>query len=277
MTKNAPFTLNTAPRWAPAVRCLAFAVWALSAAQALAHDTWFERVADPKRTNEQPLVLALGTGNQYPLYEDPVQPNVVAHLACTDARGAVYQPASARVGRRHALFRIPGPEAGSFSCVARLQTFDIELEAAKVDVYFDDIQAGDSLRQVLAQQRAKGNPFEESYLKVARIEGVAAPARGQSEPLDVLRVAPRGVLRAGADVVFEVQRDGKPLANLPVQLLHETTAGGVWVRTDAAGRISYRLPQPGRWLLRGVDLRPPISPGARWDSRFIAYTFEVDR
>jgi hypothetical protein len=277
MNKNAAFTPPASARLMPVLGRLALVVWALSAVQALAHDTWFERVADPKRTTGEPLVLALGTGNQYPLYEDPVQPNVVTHLACTDARGMVYQPASARVGRRHTLFRVPGPEADSFSCVARLQTFEIELVPAKVDLYFDEIQAGDSLRQVLAQQRAQGLPFEERYLKVARAEGVAAPERGHSEPLDVLRVAPRGVLQAGSSVVFEVQRDGKPLPNLPVQLLNETTAGGMWARTDAAGRVTYRLPQPGRWLLRGVDLRPPTTSGARWESRFIAYTFEVAR
>jgi hypothetical protein len=62
-----------------------------------------------------------------------------------------------------------------------------------------------------------------------------------------------------------------------VELLHETTPGGLWARTDAAGRVSFRLPQPGRWLLRGVDLRPPITEDARWESRFIAYTFEVAR
>lgn len=258
-------------------RSLALVVGALSVLPALAHDTWFERVDEPGGAAAPPLQLALGTGNQYPRYEEPVHPKVVTHLACTDARGAIHQPESARVSRRHTVLRVPGPEAGTFSCVVRLQTFEVELAPAIVDLYFDEIRASDALRAVLARQRAQGRPFEERYLKVARIEGVAAPVRDKSQPMDVLRVAPRGLLQAGTEAVFEVQRDGKPLAALPVELLHETTPGGLWGRTDAAGRVSFRLAQPGRWLLRGVDLRPPITEDARWESRFIAYTFEVAR
>jgi hypothetical protein len=84
-------------------------------------------------------------------------------------------------------------------------------------------------------------------------------------------------LRAGAEVTFEVQRDGKPLSALPVQLLHDALPAGLWARTDDAGRIRVRLALPGRWLLRGVDLRPPAGEGARWESRFITYSFEATR
>lgn len=264
-------------RCAPVARRLGLAVLMMMAGSVWAHDTWLERIDNPKEGAGQPLQLALGTGNQYPLYEVPVEPKVVTHLACTDARGAVHKPESVRVGRRHTVLRVPGPEVGTFSCAAVLQPFDAEFAPAIVDLYFDEIRASDALRAVLARQRAQGRPFQERYLKVARIEGVAAPARSDSQPLDVLRVAPLGVLQSGRDVVFEVQRDGKPLAGLPVEVLHESTPGGVWGRTDTAGRVGFRLSQPGRWLLRGVDLRAPITETARWESRFIAYTFEVAR
>ncbi|MBL8340251.1 MAG: DUF4198 domain-containing protein [Rubrivivax sp.] len=258
----------------------AVAMAALTAAPALAHDTWFERVEAGERAAAQPLQLALGTGTHYPRYEDPVQPKYLAHLACVDGQGTAYKTEPARAGRRHTVVRVPGLDAAAFSCVARLHSFEIELTPALVDVYFEEIRAGDALRAVLSRQRAQGQPFEERYLKVARIEGLVAPARPQSaerQPLDVLRVAPGGVLKAGAEAVFEVQRDGKPLADQPVQLLNDAAPAGLWARTDAAGRITIRLPLPGRWLLRGVDLRPPASEGARWESRFIAYTFEVAR
>lgn len=264
-----------------ATRARGFVVAALAMAAVfaalpvLAHDTWFERI----ESNDagQPLQLALGTGTHYPRYEDPVQPKVMTHLACTDAQGTAYKPEPARVGRRHSVLRVPGLDASAFSCVMRLQSFEIELAPALVDVYFEEIRASEALRAVLARQRAQGRPFEERYLKFARIEGLVPPPRTESQALDVLRVAPRGPLRVGADGVFEVQRDGKPLADLPVQLLHEAAPAGLWARTDAAGRITLRLPLPGRWLLRGVDLRPPAADGERWDSRFIAYTFEVAR
>lgn len=250
---------------------------ALAAVPVLAHDTWFERIEAGERPADKPLQLALGTGAHFPRYEDPVQPKYLAHLACTDGKGMAHQPEPPREGRRYTTVRVPGLDAAAFSCVARLQPFEIELESKLVDVYFEEIRAGEALRAVLARQRAQGRPFAERYLKVARIEGEAAPPRAGNQPLDVQRVAPGGTLKAGAEAVFEVLRDGKPLEDLPVQLLNDTAPAGLWARTDAAGRITVRLPLPGRWLLRGVDLRPPATEGERWDSRFIAYTFEVAR
>lgn len=270
--------MNVRSQWRQASRrgALAAITVALLAGPpaALAHDTWFERIDGPAG---QPLPLALGTGTHFPRYEEPVQPKVVAHLACTDATGKAHQPEPARVGRRHTVLRVPGLDATAFSCVARLQPFEIELTPALVDVYFEEIRASEALRAIAMQQRAQGRSFQERYLKVARIEGTVAPPRTQAQPLDVLRVAPAGELKAGAEVVFEVQRDGKPLPDQPVQMLNEALPAGLWARTDAGGRIRLRLPLPGRWLLRGVDLRPPASEGARWESRFIAYTFEAAR
>jgi hypothetical protein len=250
---------------------VALSVGSLSAR---AHDTWFERV---DAAAGQPLQLALGTGARFPRYEEPVQPKVVEHLACADARGKPHQPEPARVGRRHTVLSVPGLDAAAFSCVARLQTFELELTPALLDVYFEEIRAADTLRAIAAKRRAQGRSFQERYLKVARIEGVWAPPRSEMQPLDVLRVAPGGELQAGAEVVFEVLRDGKPLPDLPMQLLNDAMPAGLWTRTDAAGRVKLRLPLPGRWLLRGVDLRPPPGEGERWESRFIAYTFEAAR
>lgn len=241
---------------------------------ARAHDTWFERIDAPAG---QPLQLALGTGVHFPRYEEPVLLKYVEHLACTDDRANDHKPELARVGRRHTVLQVPALVTAGFSCVVRLQPFEIELTPALVDIYLDEIRATDALRAIAAKQRAQGRAFEERYLKVARIEGAVASPRAGMQPLDVLRVAPDGELKAGAEAVFEVRRDGKPLPELPVQLLNDTLPVGLWARTDAAGRVKLRLPLPGRWLLRGVDLRPPASEVARWESRFMAYTFEVAR
>jgi hypothetical protein len=241
---------------------------------AQAHDTWFERI---DAAAGQPLQLALGTGAHFPRFESPVQLKFVEHLACTDAMGKAIKPEPAREGRRHTVLRVAGLDVTAFSCVARLQPFEIDLTPALVDAYFEEIRAADALRAAVAQQRLQRRGFQERYLKVARIEGTLAPPRNSVQPLDVLRVAPGGELRAGAEVTFEVQRDGKPLSALPVQLLHDALPAGLWARTDDAGRIRVRLALPGRWLLRGVDLRPPAGEGARWESRFITYSFEATR
>ena len=70
-------------------------------------------------------------------------------------------------------------------------------------------------------------------------------------------------------------RDGQPLAGLPVELRHENSALGLWRRTDGDGQVRIALPWPGRWLLRGVDLRVADDDADAWDSRFATLSFDV--
>jgi hypothetical protein len=65
------------------------------------------------------------------------------------------------------------------------------------------------------------------------------------------------------------------LAGLALELRSETSPLGIWRRTDAQGRIDVSLPLPGRWLLRGVDLRVSALDPDRWDSRFVTLAFDV--
>jgi hypothetical protein len=93
--------------------------------------------------------------------------------------------------------------------------------------------------------------------------------------MDVLRQAPAGALAVGGEATFQVLREGRPLADFPVELVNERSPIGLWSRTDAQGRITMRLPLPGRWLLRGTDLRLSSSDPKRWESQFITYAFDV--
>ena len=86
-----------------------------------------------------------------------------------------------------------------------------------------------------------------------------------------------GPLAPGGEAVFQVLREGRPLAGFNVELVNERSPIGLWHRTDAEGRIRARLPLPGRWLLRGTDLRLSTSDTTRWESQFITYAFEVTR
>jgi hypothetical protein len=62
-----------------------------------------------------------------------------------------------------------------------------------------------------------------------------------------------------------------------VELINERSPVGLWHRTDAEGRINAKLPLPGRWILRGVELKLAPSDPTRWESQFITYAFEVAR
>jgi hypothetical protein len=79
----------------------------------------------------------------------------------------------------------------------------------------------------------------------------------------------------GDRLAFQVLRDGQPLADFAVELRSATVRFGQWGRTDADGRVEFKPPLPGRWLLRGVDLRVSATDPDAWDSRFVTLAFEV--
>lgn len=251
---------------------------ALLPAAACAHDTWFGPLSP---TDRGELVLALGTGTRFPKWESGLEPGHIASSGCRgdgvsaaplrhleDARDAIVLRSAGRVPMRAAI-----------TCWAQLVPFEIEIGPDRVKVYLDEINASAALRAVEAQRRARGLPWKERYLKHARIELGRADGPLRTEPLplgmDVTMQAPRRPLQRGDVVDFQVWRDGRPLADQPMELIGDGTPVGVWLRTDAEGRLRAALPAPGQWVLRGVDLRAPAADDAPWLSDFVTLVFEV--
>ncbi len=163
------------------------------------------------------------------------------------------------------------------SCWAQLSPFEVELAAGAVAVYFKDIQAPPAVRQQWAQMEARGVPWKERYTKHARIE--LEPDAGAALPvdmaMDVLIESPQRPLQQGQTLQFRVLRDGQPLPDFAVELRNERSALGLWRKTDAQGRVSIVAPLPGRWVLRGTDLRLSEAEPNLWVSRFVTLAFEV--
>lgn len=236
---------------------------AFAAAPAAAHDTWFERAAD----NGVPL--ALGTGNRFPVAETPVDARYLVARHCIGADGTRVALDAQDTTRLR-------PGAGAATCVVQLQPFDIELPPEKVAIYFAETRPAPAIKQAWADQRGRGAPFRERYTKFARIEldprGAATPS---GAAMDVVRTDPAGPLTTGTDAVFQVLRDGQPFEGFPVELVNERSPIGLWLRTDADGRVKARLPLAGRWLLRGTDIRRASTEGTAFESRFVTYAFDV--
>ena len=146
------------------------------------------------------------------------------------------------------------------SCWLQLAPFEFELPPDKIEVYFKEIRPNAVVLAAWAELKARGLPFLEKYTKSARID-----------------LGPQTVPTAAVGTAMDVLREGRPLADLPVELVNERSPIGLWHRTDAQGRVRARLPLPGRWLLRGTDLRLSASDPTRWESQFITYAFEVAR
>jgi Domain of unknown function (DUF4198) len=236
------------------------------AASAQAHDTWFSHQTDG--------LLTLATGNRFPVGEQGVDTKFFTRQGCRGPQGVAAPLALVRYTETASLLR--SPPAGTTTCWVQLEPFEFELPPDKIEVYFKEIRPSAAVLQAWAQLRARGLPFIERYTKSARIDlGPEASAVTVGTAMDVLRetAAPK----VGNEAVFQLLRAGKPLADFNVELVNERSPIGLWHRTDAQGRIRARLPLPGRWLLRGTDLRLSERDATKWESQFITYAFDVAR
>jgi hypothetical protein len=201
-----------------------------------------------------------------------------ARSGCRAGDGAAQALDKLRYTDKATVLRTTLVANAAFTCFVQLEPFEFELPADKIEIYFKEIRPSAAVLGAWADLKARGLPFIEKYTKSARIDvgAVTAPAL-TGTAMDVLRQAPSGSIAVGGEATFQVLREGRPLTDFPVELINERSPIGLWHRTDAQGRITARLPLPGRWLLRGTDLRLSKSDPTRWESQFITYAFEVSR
>lgn len=241
----------------------------LCAGSVSAHDTWFASMPGG--------VLALGTGNRFPVTELAVDDKFFAKRGCIAADGTPGALDKLRFTDKTTLLR-PKTAGAAQTCFVQLEPFEVELPADKIEIYFKEIRPSAAALSAWADLKARGLPFKERYTKSARIDlGADASAQTTGTAMDALRVSPSGALKTGGVAVFQLLQNGKPLPDFSVELVNERSQLGLWHRTDADGRISARLPLPGRWLLRGTELKLAASDATQWESQFITYAFEVGR
>ncbi len=248
---------------------------ALAATTATAHDTWFAVVPD---ANAPAALLALGTGDRFPVQEYTLTMAQLHSSGCRTDSGDTVPLAFERDSDTALLLRAPAAAGGS-SCWAQSVPFELELAADKIALYLTEIQAPPAVHEAWAALHARGLPWKERYTKHARIVlGAPGAASAREAPLgmDVVLDGPGSeVLRVGDEVGFVVLRDGRALAGQAVELHGDRSALGFWRRTDDAGRVRFKLPLAGRWVLRGTDLRLSPEDPDTWQSRFVTLAFDV--
>lgn len=270
-------------------RGAAIALLLLATAPASAHDTWFAVRAQALPGN---VVLTLGTGDQFPTYEFTIPPAMLARHGCRQGAQSsdltpVAQAATALVLRTRAATAEP------LVCWAQLEPSELVLAPDKIGVYLDEIDAGPELRATWAVMAARGKPWKERYTKHSRVllAGAGAPSEAPASvsglaavastawptpmDMDVLLESPVADLREGRELVFRVLREGQPLAGFSIELRGAAAGSARWLRTDAEGRVRFRAPAAGRWVLRGTDLRLTEGRPDEWDSRWINLAFEI--
>ncbi len=232
-------------------RLSAAVLLAASVAGAAAHDTWFEPLpstaaghAGVRARHRQPLPDCTSSRSA----TNTSSPAAAAATGATAAPLAHVEDRPVVLVVRSAT---PLNPRAALTCWAQLAPFDVEVPPDKIELYLREIQASPALREIWAAMKARGLPWRERYTKHARIEfGGAGPRTPLAIGMDVLLDSPRWPVRAGDALGFQVLRNGAPLANLPVELVSEHSALGIWRKTDAEGRVRVTAPLAGRWLLR---------------------------
>jgi hypothetical protein len=175
-------------------------------------------------------------------------------------------------------------DARAAACWLELTPIAFTLTPDLVQVYFDDIRAPQSVRDLWAAQQKAGIGWREVYRKFVRAElplpgaapatSVAALRGARGFPLELVPLGDAPV-RARVAADYQALADGKPVAGLPVEFVSIRSPLGIWTQSDAQGRIRLALPFPGEWLLRATALDPPASPRDAWHSRFATLTVLV--
>jgi hypothetical protein len=213
---------------------------------------------------------------QFPVQQVAVGAPSLARGGCRDGEGRALPLRTLRETPTALILAVAPGATQTLSCWGQQSPFEVELPADKVALYLREINPPAWVHAEWARLQSLGLPWKERYAKHARIElgrddGTATAPVAMA--MDVLLDHPAP--RVGEPLVFQVLRDGQPLADQAVELRGDMSPFGLWRRTDAEGRVSFTAPLAGRWVLRGTDLRRSETQPDQFESRFFNLAFEA--
>ncbi len=182
---------------------------------------------------------------------------------------------------------LPGTDPAGFARIDRPGLYvvgyrssrsSIELEAEKFEKYLAD-EGLESVSKERARRGDSGKPGKEVYSRCAKALVVAGggPTAGFDRALGfTLELVPRRVPGLG-ELPVDLLYEGKPLAGALVVAMNQAEpASKLTARTDRAGRVVFKVPSQGIWLVKAVHMIPAQpDTGADWESLWASLTFEI--
>ena len=110
--------------------------------------------------------------------------------------------------------------------------------------------------------------------------GTSTEAQGDSTlgfTLELLAQKNPYALHPGEELPIRLTYEGRPLTNaLVVAMNRANPMAKLTARTDAKGRVTFRLTQDGTWLIKAVHMIPaPTGTNADWESFWASLTFQL--
>jgi uncharacterized GH25 family protein len=257
---------------------ICFAALLLICTSVSAHDTWLIP-EDARVATGAEIRLDLTSGMAFPALDSAISPERVV-IAKSRLAGTTLDIDDRRAGETSLTFAFTPNASGIATVWVELGPRSLELTPAQVDEYLDEIGADVKLRE-LAKRRGTAR-WREQYTKHTKtFVAVGTPKEDAAgtEPvglgLEIVPARDPTAFHAGDSLPLRVFRNGVPLPNFRVGALREGAVTAEYETTDIQGRALLKLPQAGRWLIRGTDLRPATSPDLEWESDFTTLTIDV--
>lgn len=251
---------------------------AFGGATVAAHDLWIEPTAFLAQAGKV-LGLQLRVGEN--LVGDPVprDPALIKDFVVVDA--ARTRPIVGRDGADPAgLLRITAP--GLHIVGYQSEPSRIGLSAKGFSQYLNE-EGLEHIAELRARRKQTNADTSDSFVRCAKslIQSGAATEAQQDRALGfkLELVAERNpyVLAPGDELPVRLTYEQQPLAGaLVVAQSKRNPAATISMRSDKDGRVRFRLPAAGMWLIKVVHMVPaPAASQAEWASYWASLTFEM--
>jgi uncharacterized GH25 family protein len=141
----------------------------------------------------------------------------------------------------------------------------------------------DAIVALRASRNQTGAGAHELFSRCAKslvLAGSPGPAQGDQAlgfPLELVAERNPYALRMGQDFPVRLTYEHRPLAGaLVIAMNRLNPAQKLAARSDRDGRVRFRLPVGGMWLVKAVHMLPaPAGTNAEWMSYWASLTFEM--
>ena len=257
---------------------LVVAAIALSGARLLAHDMWIEPMTYSPETGDI-VGVRLRVGQDFLGDPLPRNPELINQFVVEDAEGR--RPVVGRSGADPAGFlRVAMP--GLLVIGYHSNPSAVELAAEKFNQYLKE--EGLDAVAALRARRGQTGAAREIFSRCAKslvLSGSPNKTQGDRTlgfALELVAERNPYTMVVGQDLPVRLTYENRPLAGaLVVAMNRSNPSDKLTARSDKDGRVRFRLPRTGVWLIKAVHMvEAPAGANAEWASYWASLTFELN-
>ena len=253
----------------------------LTTTPCFAHDTWL-LPRSPLATDGKALLVDLTSGMAFPKKETAIKADRIASSGWrTGADNGTFDALQA--ADSSLVVNVSPSGTGTAVIFLSLKPNNIELAAADVAHYFDEIGAPDALRRAWADEGPDAK-YHETYTKHAKTFVEMGDEESEVEDKTCLRPVGQAIefipqtdpttLSVGDSLVVKAVGGRDELESFAVGIVCGATGESELLRTNKAGFVGFTITDEGWWLVKGTQLRRKAD--GTFDSDFTTMTFYVD-